>query len=70
MPIILSVTRHFIRENVKSTDNLDAYKLSQEILFLKLINPARKSMKEIMVKFVSDCLDKPAQEVSALASKS
>ena len=49
---------------MKSKGNFDAYTLSQEMLFLKLINTARKSMREI-AKFVSDCLDKRAQAVSA-----
>ena len=54
---------------MKSKDNFDAYTTSQEMLFLKLINPARKSVREI-VKFVSDGLDKRAQAISALASNS
>ena len=56
-------------QTVKSKDNFDACKLSQEKLFLKLINPASKSIREI-AEFVSDCLEKRTQAISALASNS
>ena len=57
---------------MKSKDNfddLDKCKLSQEMLFPKLINPARKIITEI-VKFISDCLEKRTQAISAIASNS
>ena len=46
---------------MKSKDNFDANTISQEMLFLKIINPARKSMRE-RAKFVSDYLDKRVLE--------
>ena len=69
MPIKPSVTRHFIFAKMKSKGNFDACTLSQEMLFLKRIKPARKSMREI-AKCVSDCLNKRAQAIFALASNS
>ena len=48
---------------MKSKDNFDANIISQETLFLKLINPLSKCMREI-AKFVSDCFDKRAQVLS------
>ena len=52
---------------MKSKDNFDANAISQEMLFLKLINPARKWMREI-AKFVSDGFDKRAQVISTLVT--
>ena len=54
---------------MRSRDNFGANTISQEMLFIKLIIPGRKIMKE-MAKFVSDCLDKRAQSISALATNS
>ena len=59
--------RETLFAKMKSKDNFDANTISQEMLFLKLINPARKSMREIS-KFASDCLDKRAQVISTLAT--
>ena len=60
-------TYHMLRKTLfakmKSKDNFDANTISQEMLFLKLINPARKCMREIF-KFVSDCFDKRTQVLS------
>ena len=58
--------RYNLFGKMKSKDNIDAYTLSHELLFPTLINPTRKIMREI-AKFVSDCLDKRIQEISALA---
>ena len=53
----------------KSKDNFNVYKLSQEMFFLKLINPARKSIREI-AKSVSYCREKLIQTISAIAYNS
>ena len=55
------VLRKTLFAKMKSKDNFDANTISQEMLFLKVINPARKSMRE-RAKLVSDYLDKRVLE--------
>ena len=61
------VLRDTLLAKMKSKDNFDGYKLSHEMLFPKLINPTWKSIGEI-AKFVSDCLEKRTQAISAPVS--
>ena len=59
--------RETLFAKMKSKGVFDAETISEKMLFPRLTNPARNSIRE-MAKFASECFDKRAQVMSSLAT--